>query len=179
MPTARKVAMLAEVKDRMERSSIVISADYRGLTVAQMTRLRRALRPAGVEVKVVKNTIAAMAAEEAGRPEMAQLLVGPSAIAFGLGEDAVLPAKLLTQFLKDERLELTLHGAWLEGKFLNASEIEGIANLPSREQMLGDFMAKTQSPLYGFAALMQSAQRNFVGLVEARAAQLEANGEAA
>ena len=72
MPTPRKVAMLAEIKDRMERASIAISADYRGLTVAQITELRRAMRPSGAEVKVVKNTLALRAAIAAGREEMAQ-----------------------------------------------------------------------------------------------------------
>ena len=71
MPTPRKVAMLAETKDRMSRASIAISADYSGLTVAQLTDLRRALRPANADVKIVKNTLASMAATQANRPEMA------------------------------------------------------------------------------------------------------------
>lgn len=174
MPTPRKVAMLDEITESMQRSTVAISADYRGLTVAQMTRLRRALRPSGVEVKVVKNTIAAMAADKAGRPEMKQLLNGPSAIAFGAG-DPVAPARALTEFIRAERLEITLHGAWLDGRVLGGSEVEGIASLPSKEQLLGNFMSKMQSPLYGFAGLIQAAQRNFAGLIEARANQLESS----
>jgi len=172
MPTPRKAAMLEEITLSMQRSTVAISADYRGLTVAQMTRLRRALRPTGVEVKVVKNTIAAMAAERAGRPEMKELLDGPSAIAFGSG-DPVAPAKALTEFIRAERLELKLHGAWLEGRVVAGSEVESIASLPSKDQMLADFMSKIQSPIQGFAGLIQAAQRNFAGLIEARANQLE------
>lgn len=172
MPTPRKAAMLEEITLSMQRSTVAISADYRGLTVAQMTRLRRALRPSGVEVKVVKNTIAAMAAERAGRPEMKELLDGPSAIAFGSG-DPVAPAKALSDFIRAERLDLKLHGAWIEGRVVGGSEVESIASLPSKDQLLADFMSKIQSPIQGFAGLIQAAQRNFAGLIEARANQLE------
>lgn len=173
MPTPRKVAMLAEIQDAMARASIAISADYRGLTVAQLTDLRRALRPANVEVKVVKNTLAAMAANQAGRPEMAELLSGPTAIAIGFG-DPIAPVKLLTEHLRTRRMTLEIHGGWLEGKVLSRSEVESLATLPSKEQLLTDVIAKLQSPLYNFAGLLQASMRNFAGLIESRAAQLEA-----
>jgi large subunit ribosomal protein L10 len=164
--------MLAEIKDRMERASIAISADYRGLTVAQLTEIRRVLRPANAEVKVVKNTLAAMAAEQAGRPEMAEIVQGPTAIAFGLG-DPVQPVKLLTEHLRARRLQITIHGGWIEGHVVDRSELESIATLPPREQIVADVVGKLQSPLYNFAGLLQSTIRNFAGLVEARANQLE------
>ena len=86
MPTPRKERMLADLTSRIERSSIAISAEYRGLTVAQLTELRRALRPADVDEKVVKNTVASMAARAAGHPEMAKIFQGPTAVAFGMGD---------------------------------------------------------------------------------------------
>ena len=174
MPTPRKVAMLAEIKDRMERASVVMSADYSGLTVAQLTDLRRALRPANAEVKIVKNTLAAMAATEAGRPEMSELLSGPTALAIGLG-DPIAPVKLLTEHLRARRMTLTIHGGWLEGKVLTRAEVESLATIPSREQLVADVVGKLQSPLYNFAGLLQSTIRNFAGLVDARANQLEAS----
>jgi large subunit ribosomal protein L10 len=164
--------MLAEIKDRMERASVVISADYRGLTVAQLTDLRRALRPATVDVNIVKNTLAALAATQAGRPEMSQLLDGPTALAIGFG-DPIAPVKLLAEHLRVKRMTLTIHGGWLEGKILDAKEVESLATLPSKEQMIADVVGKLQSPLYNFAALLQSTIRNFAGLVESRAKQLE------
>jgi large subunit ribosomal protein L10 len=164
--------MLAEIKDRMERASVVISADYRGLTVAQLTDLRRALRPATVDVNIVKNTLAALAATQAGRPEMSQLLDGPTALAIGFG-DPIAPVKLLAEHLRVKRMTLTIHGGWLEGKILDAKEVETLATLPSKEQMIADVVGKLQSPLYNFAALLQSTIRNFAGLVESRAKQLE------
>lgn len=173
MPTPRKVAMLAEIKDRMERASVAISADVRGLTVAQLTDLRRALRPANSEVNIVKNTLAAMAATQAGRPEMAELLTGPTALAIGFG-DPVAPVKALTEHLRARRMTLEIHGGWLEGKILTRAEVESLATLPSKEQMIADVVGKLQSPLYNFAGLLQASIRNFAGLVEARAKQLEA-----
>jgi large subunit ribosomal protein L10 len=172
VPTARKAAQVAEIKDRMARASIAISADYRGLSVAQITELRRALRPADVEVKVVKNTLAIMAAEEAGRPEMKDLLQGPTALALGFG-DPVAPVKALTEHLRARRLQITIHGGWLEGRILNRAEVESIATLPSKEQLIADVVGKLQSPLYNLAGLLQASMRNFAGLVEARANQLE------
>ena len=96
MPTPRKEAMLADIQDRMSRASIAISADYRGLTVAQITELRRAMRPSGAEVKVVKNTLAAMAAKAAGRENMAEILQGPTALTIGYDDPrtALHPVRL-------------------------------------------------------------------------------------
>ncbi|MEX2080014.1 MAG: 50S ribosomal protein L10 [Dehalococcoidia bacterium] len=172
MPTPRKVAMLAETKDRIQRASVAISADYRGLNVAQLTELRRALRPADVEISVVKNRLAVMAANEAGKPEYAELLQGPTAIAFGFA-DPIQPARLLAEHLRARRLTVTIHGGWLDGKILTRAEVESLATLPSREQLIADVVGKLQSPLYNFAGLLQASIRNFAGLVEARANQLE------
>ena len=178
MPTPRKAAMLREITDQMQRASVMISTDYRGLSVAQITRLRRALRPADVELRVVKNTIATMAARDAGYPDMAELLDGPSAIAFGFG-DPIAPAKALTTYMRDERLDLTIHAGWLEGRVLSADEVRDLATLPSREQLIADVMSKLQSPLYNFSGLLQTTIRDFAGLIDARANQLEESGESA
>ncbi|MEP6871691.1 MAG: 50S ribosomal protein L10, partial [Anaerolineaceae bacterium] len=125
-----------------------------------------------VEVKVVKNTLAALAAKEAGRPEMAELLSGPTALAIGFG-DPVAPVKLLTEHLRVKRMTLSIHGGWLEGKVLSRAEVESLATLPSKEQLIADVVGKLQSPLYNFAGLLQASMRNFAGLIESRATQLE------
>ncbi len=175
MPTPRKVEMLAEIQDRMSRASIAISADYRGLTVAQITELRRAMRASGAEVKVVKNTLATMAAKAAGREEMAEILQGPTALTIGYG-DPIAPVKAFTEHLRARRLNIEVHGGWLEGKVLSRAEVESLATMPSKEQLIADVVGKLQSPLYNFAGLLQSTIRNFAGLVDARANQLEAAG---
>ncbi|MCS7294468.1 MAG: 50S ribosomal protein L10, partial [Dehalococcoidia bacterium] len=109
MPTPRKIQMVAEIRDQMTRAEVAIAADYRGLTVAQLTKLRRALRPASAELHVMKNTLAAIAADQAGRPEFKQLLQGPTAIVFGFG-DPVAPVKALLDALRAERLQVPILG---------------------------------------------------------------------
>jgi large subunit ribosomal protein L10 len=173
MPTPRKVEMVAGLKDSAERATIAIATDYSGLSVAQLTKLRRAMRPVGAEVKVVKNRLAAMAATEAGRPEMGEITQGPTAITFGY-DDAVASAKALTEHFRAERLNVAIYGGWMDGRVLTAAQVEEIATLPPKEQLIANFMAKMQGPLYGFAGLMQATIRNFYGLVESRASQLEA-----
>jgi large subunit ribosomal protein L10 len=177
MPNPRKAEMLREITDSMSRATIAVSADYRGLTVAQMTELRRALRPANCEVKVVKNTIAAMAAEGSGRPEMKEILSGPTAIAFGF-DDPIAPVKALTEHLRARRLNVTIHGGWLEGKTFDRAGVESIATLPPKNEIVADIAGKLQSPLYNFAGLITATIRNFAGLVDARANQLESQGAA-
>jgi large subunit ribosomal protein L10 len=164
--------MLAEIQDLMARSSIAISADYRGLTVAQITELRRALRASGAEVKVVKNTLATMAAKAAGRENMAEIVTGPTALTVGFG-DPIAPVKAFTEHIRSRRLAVVIHGGWMEGKVLTAAEVESLATMPSKEQLIADVVGKLQSPLYNFAGLLQSTIRNFAGLIESRAGQLE------
>jgi len=164
--------MVADLKDSAERATIAIATGYAGLSVAQLTKLRRAMRPSGAEVKVVKNRLAQMAAVEAGRPEMGEITQGPTAITFGY-DDAVASAKALTEHLRAERLNIPILGGWMDGRVLTAAEVEEIATLPPKEQLIADFMAKMQGPLYGFASLIQATTRNFYGLIEARANQLE------
>lgn len=172
MPTPRKVAMLEEVKDRLERASIAVGADYRGLTVAQLTELRRALRPANMEVKIVKNTVASMAAEQAGHPEIAKILVGPTALAIGFG-DPIAPVKALTEHLRARRLNITIHGGWLQGQVFDRAGVESLATMPPKEQLIADVVGKLQSPLYNFAGLMNASITQFARLLNARAEQLE------
>lgn len=173
MPTARKVAMLEEVKDRLSRAAITIAIDYRGLSVAQMTKLRRALRESDTEVKVVKNRIALLAAEQAGVPEVREIVQGPSALTIGFS-DPVAAARVLTRHIEAERLNIQVYGGFLDGQVLSPSDVQDLAKLPSKEQMIADVVGKLQSPLYNFSGLLQSTIRGIHGLVEARAAQLEA-----
>lgn len=175
MPTERKVAQVAEIKERMERASVAISADHSGLTVAQLSALRSAIRPAEAELRVVKNTLALRAADEAQRPEMKELLQGPTSFAFGFG-DPVAPAKALLDHIREARLNMAIHGGWIEGKVLSAAEVEELAKLPGREQLIANVVGKIVSPLYNFAGLLTATMREFSGLVEARANQLESEG---
>ena len=177
MPAERKVALVADIKKDIERAEVVIGTDHSQLDVAEFQALRRALRPADVKVRVVKNSLAALAAKEAGRPEVAEILKGPTTLTFGFG-DPVAPARQLMAHLEGARLELPIHGGWLDGNVLNASEIAELAKIPSKEELLAGIIGKLRSPISNLHSLLSTTMRDFSGLIEARATQIEETTEA-
>lgn len=175
MPTAKKIETVDEITERLSRSSIIIGTDYRGMKAGEMTELRRRLREVKAEVRVVKNTLLHLAAERAGKAEAARVAEGPTAIIIGYG-DVAEPAKVLTEHIRASRIPLALRSAYLEGQILNASQVQELANLPPREMLLGQAVGALWSPLVTFMGLLNATLRQFAGLVEARANQLEGGG---
>jgi large subunit ribosomal protein L10 len=110
LPTERKVRSVEELSRLIEGSTILISADYTGMSVDAMTAMRSALRQRDVEFHVVKNNLTYLAADAAGRPLVKEIVHGPSGIAFGRGDDPVEPAKALTEFIRSSRSPLTIRG---------------------------------------------------------------------
>jgi large subunit ribosomal protein L10 len=172
MPTARKEALVAELEDLVSRCTIAISTDYRGMTVAHMTGLRRRMRESGVELRVVKNTLLRMAAARGGKPELPQIVEGPTALIFGFGEPNE-PAGAVAEYIRTSRTTLTLGGAFFDGQVLPATGVAELAALPSRPQLLAQFMGDVQSPVATLAGLLSATLREFAGLVEARSSQME------
>ncbi len=175
MPTAKKIEQVEQLRDRVQRATIAISADYRGLSVAQMQALRRKLREAGVELRVVKNTLLRRAAEDAGRPDLLHIVEGPTALAFGFGDDLVAPARVLTEHIRQSRIAMTVRGGLAEGRVLSAADVSDLATSPSREELLARIAGGLQSPLVNLMGLLSATLREFAGLVDARATQLEAS----
>lgn len=174
MPTARKEADVAELRDMVSRATISISATYRGLSVADMTALRRKLREAGVEVRVIKNSLFRRAADQAGKAQVAEIATGPTAILFGYG-DVAASAKSVQEFLRANRnTSLAVQAAYFDGQVLGPEALADLASLPSKEQLLADFMGGLRSPIANFASLMSATIQGFAGLIDARAQQLEA-----
>jgi large subunit ribosomal protein L10 len=185
MPTQKKIDTVEELRERIERCTIAIAADYRGLTVSEMGQLRRAIREAGVEMKVVKNRLFLRAAEAAGRPELAQLLEGPTAIVFGY-EDIIAPAKAVTEYMRTARNAFQVRSGALEGQIVSSADLQSLASLPPRPVLIGQLAGALQSPLARLAGLLHNAVGNgpgrllndsmftLAGLLDARAGQLEA-----
>jgi len=173
MPTARKEKILSQLEDLIERSTITISTNYRGMSVTDMMNLRRRMREAGVEVHVIKNTLLRMAAERRGRSDLSQIVDGPTALIFGFSEPNQ-PAGAITEYVRTSRTSLTVGGAYFDGQVLPASGVAELAVLPSRPQLVSLFMGAMQSPLAVFSGLIEATLREFAGLVEARSGQLEA-----
>lgn len=163
----------------ISRSTITIGTDYRGLSVKQLTEMRRALRGAEVELRIIKNNLVKIASENAGRPELVGILEGPTALAFGYSDDVVAPAKAITEFIRSARLEVKLHGAFVEGQMVDASGVESLASVPSKEVLLGKIAGALISPAAQLAGLLSGTLREFAGLIEARANQVEGEPAAA
>lgn len=172
MPTARKEASVAELKQLIEKASIVVGAEYRGLTVRQVTALRRALRDAGVEVRVVKNKLFQIAAKQAGMPDAGQVVEGPTMIVFGYG-DIVAPSKAIADYAKTARNAFAPKKVYLDGNVVAGGIVAELASLPSREQLIGQLAGAFMSPLQTFVNQINDSMQSFARLVDARAKQLE------
>lgn len=150
-----KKAVVAEIADKMKEAQSTVVVEYRGLTVAEVTQLRRDLRAEGVDFKVYKNSLAQRAAQDAGASDLVKDLVGPNAIAFGT--DAVAPARVLAKFAKTHEA-LVLKSGIVEGKVVPTETIQKLSSLPNREGMISMFMGCLQSPVRKFACALNAVK---------------------
>ncbi|SMB88793.1 LSU ribosomal protein L10P [Thermanaeromonas toyohensis ToBE] len=167
-----KALVVQEIKNKLGQSIVSILVDYRGLNVAEMTGLRRQLRAAGVEFKVVKNTLTRIASRELGLTELEPYLEGPTAIAFS-SQDPVAPAKILSNMAKTNE-HLKLKAGVLQGKVIGLDQIKALAELPPREELLGKVVGSLQAPLYGLVGVLSGPIRKLVYALEAIRKQREA-----
>ena len=172
MPTEKKIEAVQQLRQRIERAAIVIAAEYRGLTPGQLGELRRAIRDAGTEMKVVKNRLFQRAAQEAQRPELAELLEGPTAVIFGY-EDVAASAKAVTEYIRQARNAFAVRKGMMDGQLLSAADIQELARLLPRPVLLGQLAGVLQAPITRLASLLNGTVRNLAGLLDARAKQLE------
>lgn len=172
MPTPAKEATVAELKDLVERSSIVVGAEYRGLSVKEMTTLRRQLREAGVEVRVVKNKLFQIAAQQAGIEAAGGVVDGPTLIVFGYG-DIVAPSKAINDYVKTARNAFAPKKVYMDGQVVPGNVVADLAGLPSREELIGKLAGAFVQPVQQLATLLNDSIQSFARLVDARAGQLE------
>jgi len=149
-----KVQAVNVIATKLRESQSTVVADYRGLTVAQVTELRKQLREAGVEFKVYKNSLTRLATAQENLTELDEQLTGPNAIAFSK-DDVIAPAKILADFAKkNEKLEIK--GGVIEGKVVDAEQIKALAALPSREGLLSMLLSVLQAPVRNFALAVKA-----------------------
>jgi large subunit ribosomal protein L10 len=170
MPTPEKVAAVSELTEKMQRAHMAVVTDYRGLTVRDMSNLRRQLRQAQVDYTVAKNTLLRLAARNTGIEGADDLLDGPTAVAFCY-EDIVAPARTLTDFARTSRI-LNVRGALLEGRLIGPEEVGRLATLPPVEQLHAEVVGAIGGPLAGFVGVLDGLLQTLVGTLEARAEQL-------
>ena len=165
MPKSEKIARVAELKARIEGSDALLLTEYRGLTVSDITELRRSLAEGGARFAVVKNTLMQRAAADASIDELESLLEGPTAVAFIAG-DPVAAAKKVVEAAK-KFPTLILKGGYMDGKILSADEAKGLADLEPREVMLSKIAGLLKGEMSRAAAMFVSAQSTFLSLLEA------------
>jgi len=158
-PRPEKVAVVAEVKERLQSSSAAILTEYRGLKVGELSTLRRSLRASGGDYKIYKNTLVRFAVKDLGLDELESLLVGPTAIAFVDG-DAVGVAKALRDYARTNP-NLIVKGGVLGESVLSAADTAALADIPPREVLLARFAGLLAAPMQQFAGLLQALPRNF------------------
>ncbi|NND85034.1 MAG: 50S ribosomal protein L10 [Acidimicrobiia bacterium] len=163
MPRPEKVQAVEDIKQRLDAAPAVFLTEYRGLSVPQQEQLRAGLREAGADYKVVKMSLAAIAARDLGLDELADEMVGPTAIAFA-GTDAVAAAKALTKFA-DEHDVFVVKSGMLGGNVLAPEQVGDLAKLPGREELLGKIAGAMAAPLFGAAGMFQAFTRNAAGMM--------------
>jgi large subunit ribosomal protein L10 len=165
MGIQEKEAVVSEIQKKFEMAKTVVLADYRGLNVEEVTELRKKMREAGIDYKVLKNTMTSRAAKAANIEGLDDYLSGPTALAFS-NQDYVAPAKILADFAKDHK-KLELKAGVLDGKVIDLESVKNLANLPSREVLLGKLAGLFQAPVRGLVTVLSGPLRNFAYAVEA------------
>jgi large subunit ribosomal protein L10 len=177
LPTQAKVNKVNELKEKLERCSIAVTTNFTNIRVNELTEIRRRTREAGLEFLVIKNTLMSLAADAAQRPQLKDIMQGQTAVALGYG-DPIDVAKALHDYIRTTRSVLTIQGAVMgDGPALQSREVERLATLPPREQIVAQLLAQLQAPLYRLLNVLNGPLWNLGGLLQARIRQLEA-GEA-
>jgi len=175
MPNATKIERVAELKEQIEGANALLLTEYRGLTVHEISELRRSLREVDASLAVIKNTLMLRAANDAGVTDLDQLLAGPSAVAF-INGDVVAVAKKLKDASKLYP-SLVIKGGYMDGSVLDAAGASALADLESREVMLSKIAGMLQSETSRAAAAFVGAQSKFLSLLAAYTEKRSHDGE--
>lgn len=160
------------IKESVSKAKVAIVTDYRGLTVEEITTLRRQLQKEGADYTVSKNTLAKLAIKDTPFEALSEYLVGPTAIAFGF-EDEVAPAKIISEFIKKAK-KAEIKGGAIDGKALNASEVKTLASLPSKPELYAKMLGCINSPATGLTMALSGVARGLVIAMEEVRKQKEA-----
>ncbi len=148
-----KQAVVSEITEKMNEAASTVVVEYRGLSVAELTEMRAALREEDVEFKVYKNTMVRLAAKEAGHEDLVEYLVGPNGFAFG--PDAVAPARILAEFAKKHK-NLKFKAGVVSGNIVDVDGLTKLSKLPNKDGMLSMLVGMLQSPVRSFAYVLKA-----------------------
>jgi len=171
VPKQENYALVEKIGSKLAEAKGAVLVDYRGLSVIQDTELRKKLREAGVEYRVYKNTLLSIAAKEQGIEGLDDYLSGPTAIAFGMA-DSVTGPKIIRDYIKDVK-KMEIKGGILGTEVIDVKQVEALADLPSKEQLLAMLVRGMQAPIAGLVNCLQGNIRNLVYVLEAVRKQKE------
>lgn len=169
-----KAQAISEFSEGIGKATNAFLIEFKGITVPQVTELRKQVRETGSSYVVVKNTLAMIAVKDSPLVELRGKFTGPTAVAYN-ATDAVALAKALTKFAKDVPA-VTFKGAMLNGQIVPAAEIQNIANLPSREELIAKLLYLMQSPIRGFVTVLSANIRNLAVVID-QIAKAKGGGE--
>ena len=173
MPTPEKIDRVKELKEQLERSTITFGADYTRTTVNQMTELRRNMRAAEIDFTVVKNTLMYLAAEQAGRPQVKEIVKGATAVAFGY-DDPAAAAKALADYARANTASFSIRGAVMgDGAVMGPEVVARLATLPPKPQMLALLLAQMLAPMTRLVGALNGPLQNLDNVLHARIRQME------
>jgi large subunit ribosomal protein L10 len=171
MTTQRKSQLVERTAELLRRSKFVVVTDYRGLTVSQISELRQQLRNIGTEYHVVKNTLAKFAAENVGKPELSQLLTGPTALACGQENVSEL-AKALLDYIRVSKATASIKGALIDERLISVDEVRSLATLPPIEVLRARLLGALLSPIFSLQNVLSANLRGLSTVLNARIQQL-------
>jgi len=172
MSKEKKAEIIDSLEETFLRCSIGILTDYRGLTNAEITALRRRIQGSGGEYRVVKNTLARFAAERVGIEDLVSRLEGPIAIAFGY-DDITEPAKVLTAWIDETKLEVGIKGAFMGDKVLTPEQVKTLSTLPDRDVLISRVIGQMNAPIVALVNCLSSPIRGMMGVLQAQIQKLE------
>ncbi|MBI2170615.1 MAG: 50S ribosomal protein L10 [Chloroflexi bacterium] len=172
MPSARNVRLLDDTTEKLARAKVAIATDFAGIPTGTLTELRRHLRANGMDYKVVKNTLMERSADAVGKPEVKELLAGPTGIAFGY-DDGLQAIKVITEYVRANRSPITVRGAALDGRVFRGDQLTQLTQLPSRQVLLGQLVGQLASPMSRLVNVLNSPLAGLAMVLQQRARQLE------
>lgn len=171
MPRPEKEKLVEELSERLSQSQVSILTDYTGLNVEAMTYLREQFRKASIDYRVFKNTLARIASKKSGLENMLEFIEGPTGYAFS--NDPVASAKVLVDFMKSNP-NMKIKCAILNGRLVDAGQVQAIANLPTREVLLAQLLGQMNAPISGLVTVLSGPIRKLVYALEDLRKQKEA-----
>lgn len=165
MPTVRKAETIEGLSELLGKSPLTVLTEYRGMTVAEITDLRKRLRPSGAEYHVTKNTLMRLAANKAGINTMDELLAGPTAVTF-VGDDLVGGVKAVLDYARTSKTFVIKAGI-LSGQIIKGDQLNDLTKLPSKQELVAQVLGALQSPVYGLVNVLAATPRNLVNVINA------------